>query len=173
VIAAEAVPVGHYTREMLAKLSSQPGFGSKYGQQVLANVASYEENVKGVVAKVQLGEADAGVVYRSDATGSVASQLTTLEIPEAANVIASYPIAVVRGAASPNWPRRLSSWWNRHRAGVVEKGGFHGGATGGPALSMKLLRTIAVRALVGLAVGGLGFLLVLPVVALLIRTSPR
>lgn len=101
VIAAEAVPVGHYTREMLAKLSSQPGFGSKYGQQVLANVASYEENVKGVVAKVQLGEADAGVVYRSDATGSVASQLTTLEIPEASNVIASYPIAVVRGAASP------------------------------------------------------------------------
>jgi molybdate transport system substrate-binding protein len=101
VIAAEAVPVGHYTREMLGKLSSQPGFGSKYGQQVLANVASYEENVKGVVAKVQLGEADAGVVYRSDATGSVASQLTTLEIPEAANVIASYPIAVVRGAASP------------------------------------------------------------------------
>jgi len=101
VIAAEAVPVGHYTREMLAKLSSQPGFGSKYGQQVLANVASYEENVKGVVAKVQLGEADAGVVYRSDATGSVASQLTTLEIPEASNVIASYPIAVVRGADSP------------------------------------------------------------------------
>ena len=101
VIAADVVPVGRYTRQMLDKLSSQPGFGAKYGQQALANVASYEENVKGIVAKVQLGEADAGVVYRSDATGSVASQLTTLEIPEAANVIASYPIAVVRGAASP------------------------------------------------------------------------
>jgi molybdate transport system substrate-binding protein len=105
VIAAEAVPVGQYTRQMLDKLSAQPGFGSKYRQQVLANVASYEENVKGVVAKVQLGEADAGVVYRSDATGSVASQLTTLEIPEVANVIASYPIAVVRGAPSPELAR--------------------------------------------------------------------
>ncbi len=101
VIAAEAVPVGHYTREMLAKLSSHPGFGSKYGQQVLANVASYEENVKGVIAKVELGEADAGVVYRSDATGAGASQVSVLTIPDAANVIASYPIAVVRGAPSP------------------------------------------------------------------------
>jgi molybdate transport system substrate-binding protein len=101
VIAADAVPVGRYTREMLGKLSAQPGFGPKYGQQVLANVASYEDNVKGVIAKVQLGEADAGVVYRSDATGSGASQVSVLAIPEAANVIASYPIAVIRGASSP------------------------------------------------------------------------
>ncbi len=100
VIAAEAVPVGQYTRQMLDKLSAQPGFGTEYRQQVLANVASYEENVKGVVAKVQLGEADAGVVYRSDASGSGASQLITLDIPEAANVIASYPIAVVHEAPS-------------------------------------------------------------------------
>ncbi|HEU5153291.1 MAG TPA: molybdate ABC transporter substrate-binding protein [Gemmatimonadales bacterium] len=105
VLAAEAVPVGRYTREMLAKLSSQPGFGPKYGQQVLANVASYEDNVKGVIAKVQLGEADAGVVYRSDATGSAASQISILAIPEAANVIASYPIAVLRGAPSPELAR--------------------------------------------------------------------
>ena len=81
VIAAEAVPVGKYTRQMLEKLSAQPGYGAKYGQQVLANVASYEDNVKGIVSKVQLGEADAGVVYSSDATGAAASQLTTLEIP--------------------------------------------------------------------------------------------
>jgi molybdate transport system substrate-binding protein len=100
VIAADAVPVGRYTRQMLDKLSAQPGFGTKFGAQVLANVASYEENVKGVVAKVQLGEADAGVVYRSDASGSGASQLITLDIPETANVVASYPIAVVRDARS-------------------------------------------------------------------------
>ena len=102
VIAAEAVPVGHYTREMLAKLSSQPGFGSKYGQQVLANVASYEENVKGVDREGRSSERRTpGVVYRSDATGAGASQVTVLTIPDAANVIASYPIAVVRGAPSP------------------------------------------------------------------------
>jgi molybdate transport system substrate-binding protein len=101
VLAADAVPVGRYAREMLDKLSSQPGFGSKYGQQVLANVVSYEENVKGIVAKVQLGEADAGMVYRSDTRGAVVSQVSILPIPDAANVIASYPIAIVRGAPSP------------------------------------------------------------------------
>ena len=101
VIAADAVPVGHYTREMLARLSSQPEFGSNYAQQVLANIASYEENVKGVIAKVQLGEADAGVVYRSDAKGPGASQVSVLTIPDVANVIASYPIVVLRGAPSP------------------------------------------------------------------------
>jgi len=102
VIAADAVPVGRYTRQMLEKLAAQPGFSPQYGKQVLANVASYEENVKGVLAKVQLGEADVGVVYRSDATGPSASQVRVLEVPEAANVIAAYPIAVVRGAPTPD-----------------------------------------------------------------------
>jgi molybdate transport system substrate-binding protein len=125
VIAAEAVPVGNYTLEMLAKLSSQPGFGSKYGQQVLANVASYEENVKGVVAKVQLGEADAGVVYRSDATGPGASQVSVLTIPETANVIASYPIAVIRGAPSPELAKAFVELVRSAPGqGSLEKSGF-------------------------------------------------
>jgi molybdate transport system substrate-binding protein len=101
VIGAEAVPVGKYTRQMLEQLSAQPGFGRDFGARVLANVASYEENVKGVVAKVQLGEADAGVVYRSDATGPSAVQLATVDIPDAANVIATYPIAVTTVSANP------------------------------------------------------------------------
>lgn len=102
VIGAEAVPVGKYTREMLQKLSATPGFGKDFGARVLANVASYEENVKGVVAKVQLGEADAGVVYRSDATGASAVRLTTVDIPDVANVIASYPIVVTKASANPD-----------------------------------------------------------------------
>jgi molybdate transport system substrate-binding protein len=101
VIAAEAVPAGKYTRQMLEKLATQPGYGPQFGQQVLANVASYEDNVKGVVAKVQLGEADAGVVYRSDVTGPGAAQVGVLPIPAAANVIALYPIAVIRRSAFP------------------------------------------------------------------------
>ena len=66
---------------------------------MLANVVSQEENVKSVVSKVQLGEADAGVVYRSDVTPAVARYVSEIEIPDASNVIASYPIAVLRGAA--------------------------------------------------------------------------
>ena len=101
VIGAEAVPIGKYTRQMLERLSAVPGFGKDYGARVLANVASYEENVKGVVAKVQLGEADAGVVYRSDATGPSAAQLATMDIPDAGNVIATYPMAVAAASANP------------------------------------------------------------------------
>lgn len=99
VIGAEAVPIGKYTREMLRRLERRAGFPAAYGDSVLANVVSQEENVKSVVAKVQLGEADAGVVYRSDVTPRVTPSLTVLEIPEGANVLASYPVAVLSGAA--------------------------------------------------------------------------
>ena len=102
VIGAEAVPVGRYTREAFQNLARGEGFGADYERCVLANVVSEEENVKSVVGKVQLGEADAGVVYRSDVTPAVARSVRALEIPESANVIAAYPIASLRAA---RWPQ--------------------------------------------------------------------
>jgi molybdate transport system substrate-binding protein len=101
VIAAEAVPVGAYSRQALAKLARAPGFPADYDRKVLANVVSQEENVKSVVAKVQLGEADAGMVYASDAIGSVARHLRVFPIPEPQNVRADYPLAVLRAAKAP------------------------------------------------------------------------
>jgi molybdate transport system substrate-binding protein len=101
VVAAEAVPVGAYTRQSLSKLALAPDFSRDYDRRVLANVVSQEENVKAVVTKVQLGEADAGVVYASDATGSVARHLRLFSIPEEQNVVADYPIAVPKGARAP------------------------------------------------------------------------
>jgi molybdate transport system substrate-binding protein len=98
VLAAEAVPAGKYSREALDKLSAAPGFPPEYARRVLANVVSQEENVKAVVAKVQLGEADAGLVYRSDVTPSVSRYVRVLVIDDPYNVIASYPIAVLKGA---------------------------------------------------------------------------
>jgi molybdate transport system substrate-binding protein len=97
VVGAEAVPAGKYTREAIENLANQPGFPPDYSSKVLGNVVSQEENVKSVVAKVQLGEADAGFVYRSDVTRQVSRYLTVLEIPKDANVLASYPIVVVAG----------------------------------------------------------------------------
>ncbi len=97
VVGAEAVPVGKYTREAIENLANQPGFPPDYSSKVLGNVVSQEENVKSVVAKVQLGEADVGFVYRSDVTREVSRYLTVLEIPKDANVLASYPIVVVAG----------------------------------------------------------------------------
>jgi molybdate transport system substrate-binding protein len=98
VVGSEAVPAGKYTREMLRRLERHAGFPPTYGDSVLANVVSQEENVKSVVAKVQLGEADAGIVYRSDVTPRVAPSLTVFEIPDDANVVASYPVVALRAS---------------------------------------------------------------------------
>lgn len=89
VLAAEEVPVGRYSREAFDLMNAQ--YGNDFKDKVLANVVSNEDNVKQVVAKVQLGEADAGIVYTSDAVA--APGLPTIEIPAAMNVIAAYPIA--------------------------------------------------------------------------------
>ena len=89
VLAAEEVPVGKYSLEAFDLMNGS--FGIDFKDKVLANVVSNEDNVKQVVAKVQLGEADAGIVYTSDAIA--APDLKTLEIPADLNVIAKYPIA--------------------------------------------------------------------------------
>lgn len=89
VLAAEAVPVGNYARQALDLMNST--FGTDFKDKVLANVVSNEDDVKQVVAKVQLDEADAGIVYTSDAIA--APDLKAIEIPAELNVIAKYPIA--------------------------------------------------------------------------------
>ena len=105
VTCSDAVPVGRYTRTVLGNLSKTPGFGSDFSARVLRNVVSEEENVRSIASKVQLGEADAGIVYRSDVTPALARQVRVLEIPEPANVLASYPIAIVKNGGHPEEAR--------------------------------------------------------------------
>jgi molybdate transport system substrate-binding protein len=107
VMAAQAVPVGRYSREAIQKLTTAPGYPVDYDRRVFGNVVSEEENVKGVVAKVQLGEADAGLVYRSDVNPAVARNVRVFEIPDRYNVIASYPIAVLKRAPNPEGAREF------------------------------------------------------------------
>jgi molybdate transport system substrate-binding protein len=95
---AKTVPAGAYTLQILANMSKSPTYGSSFGSKVLANVVSYEDNVKAVVQKVELGEADAGFVYQTDFIAD-AGKLKTLTIPDDFNVIAQYPIAVVKASA--------------------------------------------------------------------------
>jgi molybdate transport system substrate-binding protein len=96
VLAAKEVPVGQYALDFLGKASAQPEFGETYSQTVLANVVSYEDNVKAVLTKVALGEADAGIVYSTDVTPDVKDKVTKITIPDALNTVASYPIAAVQ-----------------------------------------------------------------------------
>lgn len=79
VLAATAVPAGRYARDALAKA------------HVDVKPVSLEDNVEGVATKVGLGEADAGVVYATDATAD--RNLEAVAIPDAANVEAEYVAA--------------------------------------------------------------------------------
>lgn len=96
VLAAEEVPAGRYARQVLDNLNTR--FGAAYNDSVLANVVSNEDNIRQAVTKVQLGEADASIVYVSDAVA--VPELLRIEIPADANVIAEYPIAPLAGSAN-------------------------------------------------------------------------
>lgn len=90
VLAAEGVPVGDYGREALKNAG--------ISKDALANVVSNEEDNASVVAKITADEADAAIVYESDVSAAAGNDVTAIEIPEAINVVATYPIAVVDGA---------------------------------------------------------------------------
>jgi len=125
VLGADAVPVGRYSRVVLQNLSRAPGFPRDFAARVLRNVVSEEENVKSVVGKVQLGEADAGVVYRSDITPSVTRFVHRIEIPDSANVVASYPIAMARAARDTTLARAfLDLVLSSEGQAILERHGF-------------------------------------------------
>ncbi len=95
VLAAQEVPAGRYTLQFLDQADASGAFGAGYRDAVLANVVSYEDNVRAVLTKVSLGEADAGIVYASDATGPGAPAVGVMDIPAEINVTAQYPIAAL------------------------------------------------------------------------------
>ncbi|MEX2227279.1 MAG: molybdate ABC transporter substrate-binding protein [Dehalococcoidia bacterium] len=101
VMAAPEVPAGRYTLKVLDKIAEDDGFVPGLREMVLANVVSQEPNVKSVVAKVQLGEADAGIVYVSDVTPEIDDDVDSVEIPLDYNIEAAYPVAITSNAAEP------------------------------------------------------------------------
>jgi molybdate transport system substrate-binding protein len=105
VLADAAVPAGAYSREFLEKASSDPDFAPTYATDVLANVVSFEQNVRAVLTKVSLGEADAGIVYASDVAGDAGQKVQTLTITQRLNVRATYYIAPLRDAVTPETAR--------------------------------------------------------------------
>ena len=94
LVAAEELPVGMATQKLLDNLSKKiaPDFKDK----ALANVVSKELGVKPIVSKISLGEADAGIVFATDAT--TAPQVKALAIPDDANVTVAFMVAPLAGA---------------------------------------------------------------------------
>jgi molybdate transport system substrate-binding protein len=98
VIGVPEVPIGAYTLRILDAASKE--YGSDFRGNVEARVVSRELNVRQVLAKVTLGEADAAIVYRTDAATSK-QNVEVIPIPADLNVLAEYPIAILTRAKQP------------------------------------------------------------------------
>jgi molybdate transport system substrate-binding protein len=98
IAAGDAVPITKYANQLVENLAKQPGYPPDFVAAYGANVVSKEDNVKAVVAKLELGEGDAGIAYVTDA--KISTKVATVDVPDAANVIATYDGVAVK--ASPN-----------------------------------------------------------------------
>jgi molybdate transport system substrate-binding protein len=85
VVCAPEVPCGSYSQQIFDAAG------------VTVTPDSLEENVRAVVTKVTAGEADAGIVYKTD-VADAGDQASGVEIPVDINVVAAYPVATTIGA---------------------------------------------------------------------------
>lgn len=112
VLAAPEVPVGRYSKQILDahKLSVKP--------------VSQETDVRAVLSKVALGEADAGLVYRTDAA-SDAGRVDAVGIPDAQNAVASYPAATLRQSGNAEAATAFVKWLGGPEAQkILQEAGF-------------------------------------------------
>ena len=125
VSTAKEVPIGAYTLEALGKLSADGQYGAGFTGRVLGNVVSEEGNVRQILTKVQLGEADAGFVYASDLTSSGGAEVRTIEIPERYQPNAEHLMGVTRSARAPALAQRFVEYvLSAAGQGVLKKYGF-------------------------------------------------
>ncbi len=106
VLAGPEVPVGAYARAALSAMDAVYGEGFERG--ALANVVSEEPNVRLVAAKIELGEADAAIVYATDALA--VQGVEAIRIEDEANVLASYPVAVLADGPHPAVAQAFLTW---------------------------------------------------------------
>ncbi|MDV5143930.1 molybdate ABC transporter substrate-binding protein [Streptomyces sp. SBC-4] len=97
VLAAPEVPAGKYSKQVLD------------AQKIAVKPVSQEPNVRAVLSKVELGEADAGLVYKTDAA-SAADKVDAVEIPDAQNAIAKYPAATLKDSKNAEAAAAFVAW---------------------------------------------------------------
>jgi molybdate transport system substrate-binding protein len=121
VLGTKDVPVGSYARQSLER-AAEP-LGEDFVGEVMSHVVSEEANVRLVRVKVELGEADAAIVYATDAAPS--DRVRIVEIPEGLNVSADYPIGIVERSDD----RALAEQWiefimSEHGRRILRRHGF-------------------------------------------------
>jgi molybdate transport system substrate-binding protein len=121
LLPAVDVPVGKLAQDALVKIDQKLGGGFK--DAVLKNVVSNEPGVKPIVSKIKLGEADAGIVFVSDAVA--APDLKTLEIPADLNMIARFNIGPLSAALQPDRAAAFVSFvMSADGQAILKKWGF-------------------------------------------------
>ncbi len=127
VLAEDEVPVAEYAKESLDKANAE--YGADFRQRVLDNVVSREADVRAGVNRVALGDADATFGYTSDVTPDVRDRVETVEIPPDLNAIATYPIAVLEEAESPELAKQwIELVMSQEGQDILEKWGFESAA---------------------------------------------
>jgi molybdate transport system substrate-binding protein len=116
-------PLGRYTQILLER-SRQSELGPTFAEAISAHVVSRELSARQVLARISLGEANAGVVYRTDAM-SPSAKLKIVPLPEDLRVVAEYPIAVVTAAPHPDLAREWVDFVHSEQArALLAKAGF-------------------------------------------------
>ena len=108
IAAGDAVPVTRYANQLVGNLAKEPGYPPDFVDAYNANIASREDNVGGIVAKVGTGQGDAGIVYVTDANGK--ADVAPVDVPPDANVIATYAGTVVKSSANPSASNAFLTW---------------------------------------------------------------
>lgn len=125
ILAVPGVPIRDYSDQILAAVSTPDALGADFAAAVYANLVSEEDTVRQVVAKVALGEADAGIVYTSDVTPDVIADLATVAIPDDVNLVATYPIAPLNSGLEPELAAEFVDLVRSEQGGAVfSKWGF-------------------------------------------------
>ena len=126
VLALPEAPVGRYSVAVIANMGSSPSFGPVYSERLMENVVSREANVRSVAQKVSMGEADAGITYRTDALAPyVAERVRVLPIPDSLNVVADYPIAALQGTKQPEASQAFVDFVSSAKGqAILEQHGF-------------------------------------------------
>lgn len=109
VAAGDTVPITKYANMLLANLAKQPSYPAGFVAAVSANIVSKEDNVAAVVSKIELAEGDAAIVYVTDAS-TAGSKVTTITVPTAANVPATYGAVAVKASSNAAAAAAFISW---------------------------------------------------------------
>ena len=109
IAAGDAVPITKYATQLVANLAKEAGYPADFVAAYTANIVSKEDNVKAVIAKLELGEGDAGIVYVTDAKAS--SKVATIDVPNTANVLAIYAGVVVTASKNVVAAKAFLTWF--------------------------------------------------------------